>query len=91
MPVVDGKPCRRVVFNRVSVVVDSPGIMPILMHKTLLHWQMLLEPFTTMPFPDQGREVAHFLEGLGNRAFFSIQSMNTPGGLTTLIDRQCQP
>ncbi len=52
MPVVNRKPGRSIVHDRLCEVVDAPGVVAVLMFEALAHRQMLGQPFTQMPLSD---------------------------------------
>lgn len=64
--------------NHESVVIDSPGVVAVLMHEPLLHRQVFLQPLPTMPFADDGIDVSGLAKRLGYRPFVGIERVNPP-------------
>ena len=85
VPVVHDKTRRCVVRDHPVIVVDAPGVMAVLVHETLLHRQVFLEPFARVPFPDDCSEVARFLEGFSDGPFVSLESVDTASGNALVV------
>ena len=80
VPVVHDETRRRVVRDHLVIVVDAPGVVTVLVHETLLHRQVFLQPFARVPFPDDCSEVARFLEGFSDGPFVSVESVDAASG-----------
>ena len=69
MPIVDRESGGSIVYDRFCVVVDSPGVVAILMHESLRHRKVFVQPFAAMPFANQASKVTGLLEGFRDRPF----------------------
>ena len=90
VPIINSEASRSVVLDGVGVVIDSPGVVTILVHEAALQGQVLLQPLAQVPFPYQGGEIAGLSQGLSQRPFAHVQGVNSPRGFTSLVDCQGQ-
>ena len=69
VPIVNRKSSRRVVDDCLGVVIDTPGVVPILMHEPLRHGQVFVQPLAAMPLANQAGKIPSFFQRLGDRSF----------------------